>query len=238
MKISTKILIGLCLFLVGGLFASNMILKKEYDNKDKKGRFGDCKTVLQQPFRHLKVENGKEYGIIVIMQGDKSEVKVPKTWTNFSLDTADKYVKNDTLFLKFTEKEKPKSYSYPGSVTYVFAPEMLSVEGNNTEIQLATFKQKTLDIRLSKNSTLDISRDFSDLDSLKLSLCGTSQLNFSLMGRQTSNHIVKAQTVEANLRDSSKLYMNLVDIKKFKLTSTPNNEIQLSSGTLQTLLKQ
>lgn len=238
MKISTKILIGLCLFLVGGLFASNMILKKEYDNPNKKGRFGDYKTVLQQPFRHLKVENGKDYGVIIIMQGDKSEVRVPKTWTNFSLDTADKYVKNDTLFLKFTEKEKPQSYSYSSSATYVFAPEMLSVEGNNTEIQLAAFKQKTLDIRLSNASLIDISRDFSDLDSLKLSLSGISQLNFVLTGKQASNHFIKVQSVKANLQDSSKLYMNFVDIKSLKLTSTPNNEIQLSSGTLQTLLKQ
>lgn len=238
MKISTKILIGLCLFLVGGLFASNMILKKEYDNPNKKGRFGDYKTVLQQPFRHLKVENGKDYGVIIIMQGDKSEVRVPKTWTNFSLDTADKYVKNDTLFLKFTEKEKPKSYSYSSSATYVFAPEMLSVEGNNTEIQLAAFKQKTLDIRLSKNSTLDISREFSDLDFLKISLKDISQFNCTLMSERFSQHIIKAQTVEASLSDSSKLYMNSFDIKSLKLTSTPNNEIQLSSGTLQTLLKQ
>ena len=57
-------------------------------------------------------------------------------------------------------------------------------------------------------------------------------------GPHSTVQSIKAQIVEASLSDSSKLYMNLFDIKSLKLTSTPNNEIQLSSGTLQTLLKQ
>lgn len=238
MKISTKILIGLFIFLVGGLFASNMILKKEYDNPQKRDRFSDFKTVLQQPFKHLKIVGGKNCGLILISQSDKSEVKVSNTWTNFVLDTTQKYIKNDTLFLTFTQKEKSNSYTYSDGLITIFASEILSIQSDNSSLQLDAFKQKTLDIRLSNASLLDISRYFSDLDSLKVSLSGISQLNFMLTGKQGSNHFIKAQAVEANLRDSSKLYLNLVDIKTLKLISTPNSEVQLSSGTLQTLLKQ
>ncbi len=238
MKISSKVLIGLAVFLVGSLFASNMILKKEYENPTKKARFSDYKTILEQPFKHLKIEGGKNCGKIFILSSDKSEVKVTNRGTNFVFDMTDKYIKNDTLFLKFSEKQRSNSYTYQDGFVCILTPELLSIESENSDLELGTFKQKTLDIQLSNDSYLEVSRDFSDLDLLKVALSGVSHLTFSLNGKKASNNIIKAQRVEVDVRDSSKLYMNLLDIKSLKMTSTPNNEVQLSSGTLQALLKQ
>jgi hypothetical protein len=239
MKISSKILIGLAIFLVGSLFASNMILKQTYNNPKKRDRFSDAKTILAQPFKHIKIVNGKNCGFIVIDSSGKSEVKVARAWKDFELDSTEKYVKNDTLFLKFGDKDKAYRYSFrTDGLIYILMPEVLSIESDYSRLSLMKFKQKSLTIKLSNNSELDIDSQFSDLDYLKLSLEDSSQLSFENMEEQAPNHIIQVQAAEINLRDSSKLQMQFINPKSLKLISTPNNDVRLSGSTLQGLLKQ
>ena len=137
MKISTKILIGLFILLFGGLFASNMILKNTYESRDKTDRFINFNTILQAPFKHIKIAKSALSGRIFIEKSDKSEVKITKAMSNFKFDSSKMFVKNDTLFMSFTQ-ELGVDLSYQDAMIYILTPEILSIEGLNSNFKLGT----------------------------------------------------------------------------------------------------
>ena len=235
MKISTKILIGLALFLFGSLFASNLILKNAYDNRDRKDRFANYNTVLQQPFKHIKIAKSALLGRISIQKGAKSEVKISKAIPNFKFDSSQMYVANDTLFMSFAVAEI--NYAYNDCIICILLPEISSIEGLNATFVLGAFDQKTLEVKLSDDAHLTIENDFGDLETLKLSLSGaTLSFNEGLRADKSKIHSVK--TVEANLQNYSKLDLGRVDVQALKLNASDNSTVELSGRTLQGFMKK
>ena len=235
MKISTKILIGLSLFLFGSLFASNMILKNTYDNRDKNNQYGSYNTFLQAPFKHIKIAKSALNGRIFIQKSEKSEVKISKAMGNFKFDSTQMYVKNDTLFMVFKEAET--DFSYQDAMVYVLMPEVLSIEGLNSNFVLGAFNQKTLEVKLSDDAHLTIENDFGDLETLKLSLSGAA-LSFNEGLRADKSKIHSVKTVEANLQNYSKLDLGRVDVQALKLNASDNSTVELSGRTLQGFMKK
>ena len=58
MKLSSLILLITLSLLTVALFLSNVLLKKEYDKIDKSDNYWTYGKILEQPFRHLKIEGG------------------------------------------------------------------------------------------------------------------------------------------------------------------------------------
>ena len=235
MKISTKILIGLSVFLFSSLFASNLILKNEYNNRSKKDKFIGYQTVLQQPFKHIKVNKSAIFGQIIIQKDDGMEVKVSKGMSNFRLDTAKMFIKNDTLFMDFISLVPDIPYS--NTIVYILAPEVLSIEGINATFSLIGFNQKTLTVNLSEDAHVTISNNFGDLEELKVSLSGAT-FSFDEGLRADKSKIHTIQSVEANLQNFSKLDLGRVDVEALKLNASDNSTVELSGRTLQGFMKK
>ena len=98
MKLSSAILLVTFIFLVTAMFASNLMLKKEYDKVDKSDLYWTYGKILQQPFRHLKIEGGNITNI-AFEQSSKPSVRIFKNWAGFETGSVKTFVKDDTLFV-------------------------------------------------------------------------------------------------------------------------------------------
>src|SRR5438270_9822950 len=105
MKVSSVILLVTFLLLVTALFASNLLLKKEYDKIDKSDIYWTYGSILEQPFKHLVIQGGNLTNI-AFEPSKKSSVRVFRMWEGFDNKAVKAFIKNDTLFVKFPQKVK------------------------------------------------------------------------------------------------------------------------------------
>ena len=129
MKISTIILLVTLVLLVTAMFASNILLKKEYDKVDKSDLYWTYDKILEQPFKHLKTEGGNVTNI-AFEQSKKSSVRVAKNWDGYERGIVKTFVKNDTLLVKFSNRYRDqgeKQWMKYMTLVRIFSPELLSV---------------------------------------------------------------------------------------------------------------
>lgn len=182
MKVSTIILLVTLVLLVTGLFASNVLLKKEYDKADKSDLYWTYGKILEQPFKHLKIEGGNVTNI-AFEQSKKPSVRVLKNWDGYEKGLVKTFVKNDTLFVKF-----PNTYRSPEekewmkymTLVRIFSPQLLSVDGFNTNFGLFKLKQKSITINLSGKSRLEVESYLYNLDTLNISQRDSSKVVFEM----------------------------------------------------------
>ncbi|MEO6456468.1 MAG: hypothetical protein ABIN97_20495 [Ginsengibacter sp.] len=182
MKLSSIILLVTFLLLVTAMFASNILLKKEYDKIDKNDNYWTYGKILQQPFKHLKIEGGNVTRI-AYEQSKSYSVRVAKDWYGYEKGLVKTYVKNDTLFLKFPNTYKDhyeKSWLEWNTLVRIFSPELLSVDGFDTNFQLFKLRQKSININLSGRSRLEVESYNNDLDSLHINQKDSSEVIFEM----------------------------------------------------------
>src|SRR3954451_10040283 len=100
MKISSTILLATFLLLVTALFASNFLLKKEYDKIDKSDIYWTYGSILEQPFKHLVIQGGN-LTHIAFEPSKKFSVRVFRMWKGLESEAVKAFVKNDTLFVSY-----------------------------------------------------------------------------------------------------------------------------------------
>ena len=182
MKVSSIILLVTFVLLVTAMFASNILLKKEYDKIDKSDIYWTYGKILEQPFKHLKIEGGNVTHI-AFEPGNKPSVKVFKMWAGFDKKAVKAYVKNDTLFVKFPDNiTDPNERRYMGwnTLVRIFSPQLLSVNGVNTNLGLFKMHQKNIDINMSGKSKFEIESYDNSLDSLHIIQRDSSEVVFEM----------------------------------------------------------
>jgi len=182
MKLSTAILLVTFILLVTAMFASNVILKKEFDKVDKSDLYWTYGKILEQPFKHLKIEGGNVTNI-AFEPSKKPSVRVLKNWEGYENKTVKTFVKNDTLFVKFPntyKDEGEKRWLKWNTLVRIFSPELLSVEGFDTDFGLFKLKQKSININLSGKSKLEVESYVHNFDSLHISQRDSSEVVFEM----------------------------------------------------------
>ncbi len=182
MKVSTTILLVTSVLLVTGMFASNVLLKKEYDKVDKSDLYWTYGKILEQPFKHLKIDGGNITNI-AFEQNKNASVRVSKNWEGYEKKLVKAFVKNDTLFVKF-----PNIYSSQGekewmrymTLVRIFSPQLLSVDGFDTNFELFKLKQKSIHIALSGKSRLEVESCLYNFDTLNISQRDSSEVVFEM----------------------------------------------------------
>ncbi|HZG23012.1 MAG TPA: hypothetical protein VEZ17_00460 [Chitinophagaceae bacterium] len=176
MKSSSLVLLITLLLLIVALFFSNVLLRKEYEKIDKSDSYWTYGKILEQPFRHLKIEGGNITNI-VFEPSQNSSVRVIKNWWAYINNTVKAVVKNDTLFLIVPNSYKDiNEKRYMGWITPVrlFSPELLSVNGFDTNFKLSKLKQRNLSIHLAGKSTLEVESYLHNFDSLNITQSDSS----------------------------------------------------------------
>ena len=182
MKRTIKILTGMTLLFTTGLFASNMLLKKEYDKVDKSDTYWTYGKILEEPFRHINI-NGGNVTRIVYTQGPHHSVRVAKDWFGYQNGGVKAFVKNDTLYLTIPNTYNniyEKNYLQWTTVLRIFSPELLSVTGNNTNFLMEKIEQKDLAIDLSGKSSFEVESVVPHFGNISIRQSDSSNVQFEM----------------------------------------------------------
>jgi hypothetical protein len=206
MKLSSIILLVTFSILVVAMFASNLLLKKEYYKLDKSDLYWNYGKILQQPFKHLKIEGGN-FTNIAFEQSNISSVKVFKNWVGYQNKVVKAVVNNDTLFIKFsysTNDLNEREYLRRSTMVRIFSPELLSVNGYNTNFELFKLKQKSISINLSGRSKLEVESYINHLDSLHISQKDSSEVVFEISPDLKGKKILDSDAILSRATEDSR----------------------------------
>jgi len=171
MKFTSKILVGLFILLIAGVLSSNIIMKREYDRVNKSDIYWTYDNVLEQPFKFLKITGGNGTKI-AYEQNAESSVRILREWKTWFKGGIKAHVSNDTLYIDFDYKpENLYSKFWMENVTTVriFSPELLSVEGHNTNFEMFKLKQKNILVSMTGKSKFELESMLPAFDSLTIS---------------------------------------------------------------------
>lgn len=182
MKLSSKILLVMLILLVSGLLMSNIILKEEFNKIDKGDLYWNYTTVFKKPFKYIKIDGGIDTRI-AFEQNKNCSVRVLNDWKRDHTQLLQSLVKNDTLFIKFiykTENPTEKNWMKATTLVRIFSPELLSVEGFNTNFGMYKLKQKNIAVNMSGKSNFEVESMIPSLDSIAVKQKDSSVVVFEM----------------------------------------------------------
>ena len=182
MKLSSRILLSLLIIIVAGLLLSNIILKKEYNKIDNSDLHWNYTNVLTQHFKYLKIEGGNNTKI-AFEQNKNCSVRVLNDWQRYHPELIKSFVKNDTLFIKFiynSSNQNEKDWMGSTTLVRIFSPELLSVEGFNTNFEMFKLKQKSIAVNMSGKSTFEVESMIPEMDSISVAQKDSASVEFEM----------------------------------------------------------
>ena len=182
MKLSSRILLALLLVYMGGLLSSNNILKKEFDKVDKSDLYWTYSKLLQAPFKYLKIKGGNITNI-AFEQSHECSVRILEDWRRYHRGHIQASVKDDTLYIDFDFiPNEPFEKFWMQTITPVriFSPELLSIEGFDTKLEMYKMKQRNFTVKLSGKSSFEVESMIPDLDSINIDQKDSSEIVFEM----------------------------------------------------------
>ncbi len=182
MKFTSKILLTLLIILIGALMSSNIILKNEYDKIDKTDIYWTYENILQQPFKYLKITGGNGTRI-AFEQSPKYSVRILQEWKRYHNGEIKTHVSNDTLFINFDfvpANQYEIFWMKNTTSVRIFSPELLSVDGYNTNFEMFKLKQKSISVNMTGKSNFEVESMIPALDSLNISEKDSSEIVFEM----------------------------------------------------------
>jgi hypothetical protein len=237
-KLSTAILLSVLVLMVVGVFASNLVLKNVYNKIDKGDLYWNYNRVLEQPYKHLKLEGGNVTNII-FEQNKKSSVRVLNDWREYEKDVTFKaFVKNDTLHLTFPNKYKSlgeRDWMRRTVLVRLFAPQLLSIDGSDTNFELQKLKQANISISLKGKSRLEVESYNHNFDTLNIAQADSSQVIFEMAPELKGTQTMNFNNVTASLKDYTILDIGHGYANHLNLNLADSSAIILSGKSLKAL---
>jgi hypothetical protein len=240
LKLSTLILITMMVLIVISVFATNMVFKNEYNKRDKNDLYWNYDKILEKPYKYLKIDGGNVTKIIFEPSVNPS-VRVLKQWHNFHKENSiSAYVKNDTLYLKFNNKysnQGEKNWMQSEVLVRLFAPQLLAVDGTETNFELQKMKQKNFNISLKGKSRLEVETYSPDFDTLNVTQRDSSQVIFEMSPDLKASGMMNFKDVTANMTGYTLLDVGRGYIDHMKLNISDSSAVILSGRSLKTSSK-
>lgn len=182
MKLTKKIMFGMLLLFMCSITVSAVMFKKIHDQNDKGELYFIYGTILEQPFSHLVV-NGGNVSNIIYEPAEKASVRVYKRWNGYKENRIKAFVSNDTLYLEFPGKyndiyEKNQLKYTP--MVRLFSPQLKSVTGTNTGVQLLKFQQRNLAVNISGSSKFEVESLIYNFDKVSIKATDSSDVVFEV----------------------------------------------------------
>lgn len=201
MKFTSRILLSLLVLLLASLLSSNIILKKQYDAIDKSDLYWTYTKILEQPFKHLKIAGGNGTHI-AFEQSAKPSIRLLQDWVQFHGGGLKASVKNDTLFINFDFKsanEYEKFWLQHNTPVRIFSPQLLSVTGFNTDVELFKLKQKSITVNMTGKSTFEVESMLPALDSITVYQRDSAQVTFEMSPDYAKSSLEDKKSAETKL---------------------------------------
>jgi len=264
MTFTSKILLTLLIVMIAGLLISNVIMKKEYDKINKSDIYWNYETVISQPFKFLRITGGNVSNI-AFEQGPKYSVRILNQWKrNFNGGIMAR-IDKDTLVVDFDFKpanQFEKMWMKGATTVRIFAPELLSIEGFDTNLEMFRLKQKTLSVNMSGRSSFEAESLFPSMDSIHFTAkdssilvlemspeykplptdekpgavafkLGTDEINSTSQPRIRSREAMYIHFAKASLQGYTLLDLGHAQIDSLQLSITDSSAIILSGQALK-----
>ena len=182
MKFTSRILLLLLLVVLAGLFSSNMLLKRQYDQVDKSDLYWTYNKVLEQPFKYLKISGGNITNI-AFEQSANPSVRLLQEWVRFHGGEIKANVKNDTLYINFDFKPAnlyEKFWLQHQTPVRIFAPQLLLVDGDNTNFEMFKLKQKSINVSMTGKSSFEVESMLPVMDTINVYQKDSSEVVFEM----------------------------------------------------------
>jgi hypothetical protein len=246
MKWSTRILVTMLIIAVSGLLVSNMVLKNEYRKIDKNDTYWTYGKILEQHFRYIRIEGGN-LSNIAFEQSPNCSVRVLHDWQRNRPSPIDASVRNDTLYITFTyipRDEGEKNWLKWLTVVRIFAPELVSVDGFNTNFSMFRLRQKNIDVSMTGKSKFEIESLIPDFDSVNVTQKDSSEVVFEMSPEyipsaeaQSNRESFRIRKLNADLEGNTLLDVGRGKIQDLSLRITDTSAIILSGEGLRRICK-
>jgi hypothetical protein len=235
MKLSSKILAMMLGAFVICLFVSNVILKKQYDSTDKSDYYWNYNKISTTPFKYLKIDGGNVTNIVFEQQKNCS-VRVLDYWGGYDKDSVKTYVSGDTLHLQFVKSPTDlykKSWMETNVLVRIAAPQLLAIDGYNTNFELAKLDQKELQINLTGKSRIEIESNTHNFDKLSINQRDSSQVIFEMNPDLKQSPIINVKNVAVKMQGVSLLDIGHMNVDNLQLDVTESSAVILSGHNLK-----
>lgn len=235
MKLSSKILATMLGVFVICLFASNVILKKQYDSADKSDHYWNYNKISTTPFKYLKINGGNRTNIVFEQQKNCS-VRVLDYWGGYDKDSVNAYVSGDTLHLQFTKSPTDlykKSWMETTILVRITAPQLLAIDGYNTNFELEKLNQKELHINLAGKSRIEVESNTHNFDNLTISQRDSSQVIFEMNPDLKQSPTINVKNVAAKMQGVSLLDIGHMKVDNLKMDVAESSAVILSGYNLK-----
>ncbi|CAN5214647.1 hypothetical protein BH11BAC6_BH11BAC6_04250 [soil metagenome] len=115
----------------------------------------------------------------------------------------------------------------------IFSPQLLSVNGTNTNLELYKFNQKNLDVAMSGKSEFEVETIDASLGSLHINGSDSAEIVFEMSPDVARDGTFHVNTVNADLKGASFLDIGRAQIDSLQLSVADSSGVLLSGGTMK-----
>ncbi len=238
MKFTSKILLGILILVIGELLCSNIILKKEYDKIDKTDIYWTYENVLSQPFKYLKITGGNGTRI-AFEQSPKYSVRILQEWKRYHGGEIKAHVTNDTLYIDFDfvpANIYDKFWMKGITAVRIFSPELLSVDGFNTNFEMNKMKQKSINVNITGRSKFELESLVPSLDSLIIAQKDSSEVVFEMAPEYHTTIMTDPKRVGISVTTTEQVNSNEgMSVNSLIATVTGNSLLDIGHAQIQSL---
>ena len=223
-KLSTLLLMGLTILLIGSIFASNYILKNEYLIVSKQKDF-PYTELSNQPFKHLKLiqdqnpDKSESSGLLLFETSDTfSVMSLPTVWYIGGNDTITSKIVDDTLIISLSHFKEANYASSADFNLRIKAPKIESITCVNSNILTANLIPDSIHLSLFGNSIFSFGKKVEKLNSFEVNLYDESVLRL--------NNVLTINTLNVDMRHKSKLSMLNTQVQNLKFKADDSTLIE------------
>ena len=235
MKLTSKILVVMLGAFLICLLTSNIILKKQYDSADKSDYYWNYNKISTLPFKYLKIEGGNMTNIVFQQQRNCS-VRVLDYWGGYNKDSVLTYTSGDTLYLQLVKSPidlYKKSWMETNVLVRVAAPQLLAIDGYNTNFEMEKLDQKELYINLSGKSRIEVESNTHNFDKIFINQQDSSQIIFEMNPDLKQTPIINVKNVFVKMQGVTLLDIGHMKVDNLQLDVAESSAIILSGYNLK-----
>jgi hypothetical protein len=237
MKKSSLILLILAGLFILCLIGSDLILKNQYDQIDKSDPFWNYTKLNKGIFHHIRMM-GSNVTRTSFIPGPKGSLGVLNYWEQDSKNRIESSISDDTLFIKFRERTDPpniRNWMKNHVLIAISCPDLISVNGLNSNLDIYKLKQKNLSVWLEGKSNMEVESYIPDFDSLFVRQKDSSRLKFEMSEEIRGSGIMRAKILDANVQGYSLLDVGHFQLQTIHESIGDSSAIILSGNTLRAL---
>jgi hypothetical protein len=235
MKISSATLLILLGLYISCLFVSIVLIKGQYDKIDKSDPYWNFTKLKEGMFHHLKIDGGNVTKIS-FTPSPHGSIGILNYWDqrmNGRIETA---ILNDTLYLRIQQRSispEERDWMSRRALISISCPDLLSVNGMNTNLDIYKLKERNLTIGLGGRSRLEVESYIPDFDSLSVLQRDSSQVVFEMSEEIRTSGIMHAKALYAKVQGHSILDVGHFQIGALHQSIDDSAAIILSGNSLK-----